>query len=509
MVKSISKNNFPSCTKESIISNKLDDCKAEHSLHKPSSNHTITFSKQSSENGTFSMNASGSTQQHLFINNPQKCNSDQNNFCTSNSGLSFRSYSKNNGINYSQQQSVLQISKDVGCSEATVPLKHCKLKSSLSSDSGSNSKNTSTSSVVVDATSSFSTSHRLPQRTSTTSCTSQTADKASHDSSRNSSNPDCSSHEITLCKDDDDDSMKGGVDQIQFHNNCSESSSNSGSKRKTCSTTPSISLGNSQNQQVTQQLHNSRKTEMTNLTTNRQNGNIITTLGNPNDGPSSFSIQNNPTILQKNPYTPTTVICSLCDDDMREPAPVKPCSQQRNQTLMASTSNEYAQRNKAYVGSNGSNKSKDKEKIYDNTDTNINYDQNTTMEFSNSAVHHGFNLASTQQPINHQNRQTFHSSLMQSKHHTYNELEENHYPNRYKNHHFQKEKMLQLDNNSKLLGNDSSCQNISSSTIGNTIVSPHSSSSFNTAHPNSILSSFQDNRNASASNMKGNKFLYI
>ena len=131
MVKSNSKNNFPSCTKESITSNKLDDCKAEHSLHKTSSNHTITFSKQSSENGTFSVNASGSTQQHLFINNPQKCNSDQNNFCTSNSGLSFRSYSKNNGINYSQQQSLLQVSKNVvgsNRSEATILLKHCKVK---------------------------------------------------------------------------------------------------------------------------------------------------------------------------------------------------------------------------------------------------------------------------------------------------------------------------------------------------------------------------------------------
>ena len=429
LVKSNSKNNLPSCAKESITSNKLDGCKVDNSLHLKSNNHTITFSKHSSENGSFS---SSSTQHHLFINNSQKCNSDQNNFCTSNSGLSFRSYSKNNGINYSQQQSVFQISKDVGCSEqseATVPLKHCKLKSSLSSDSGSNSKNTSTSSVVVDATSSFSTS--LPQRTSTTSCTSQTADKASHDSSRNSSNPGCSCHEITLCK-DDDASLKGGVDQIQFHNNCSESSStfSNGNKRKTCSTTPSISLGNSQNQQVNQQLHNSRKTEMTNLTTTRQNDNIITTLGDMNEGPSNFSIQNTPTILSKNAYTPTTVICSLCDEDAPVPPSIKSCSQQRNQTLMLSTANEYAQGNKAYVGGNGSNKSKDKEKSYDNNSRTISYDQSTTMEFSNSAAQHSFNLVSTQQSINHQNRQTFHGSLMQSKHHSYNEVEESHYPNR-------------------------------------------------------------------------------
>ena len=505
-MKSNSKTNLLSCEKESITSNKLDRCKLDNSVHQKSSNHTITFSKQSSENGSFSMNASSSTQQHLFINNPQKCNSDQNNFCTSNSGLSFRSYSKNNGINYSQQQSVLQISKDVGCREATVPLKHCKLKSSLSSDSGSNSKNTSTSSVVVDATSSFSTFHRLPQRTSTTSCTSQTADKASHDSSRNSSNPGCSSHEITLCK-EDDASVKGGVDQIQFHNNCSESSStfSNGNKRKTCSTTPSISLVNSQNQQVTQQLHNSRKTEMTNLTSIRQNGNIITTLGNTNDGPSSFSSQNTSTISSKNAYTPTTVICSLCDEDAPGPPSIKACSQQRNQTLMLSPTNEYVQGNKAYVGGNVSNKCKNKDKSYDHR--NINYDQSTTMEFSNSAAQHSFNLVSTQQHINHQNRQTFHGSLMQSKHHSYNEAEESHYPNRYKHHHFQKQKMFQLDNNTKMLGNESSCQNISSSTIGNTILSQHSSSSFNATHHHSILSSFQDNRNANASNIKGNKFL--
>ena len=71
-------------------------------------------------------------------------------------------------------------------------------------------QNTSSSEVVA-ATSSFSTSHP-PKRTSTTSCTSQTADKAFHDSSRNNSNLGNSSytnHEITIGKDDDDEIWKG------------------------------------------------------------------------------------------------------------------------------------------------------------------------------------------------------------------------------------------------------------------------------------------------------------
>ena len=81
------------------------------------------------------------TQQNLLYNNPtQPKQSDQNNFSSSSSGLSFPSYSKNNGINYSQQQSLLQVSKNVvSCNrcEATIPLKHYKLQSSSSSISRS------------------------------------------------------------------------------------------------------------------------------------------------------------------------------------------------------------------------------------------------------------------------------------------------------------------------------------------------------------------------------------
>ena len=191
---------------------------------------SLSQQKYSKNISFFNCSKRNYTQQHLFINRQppqQRVNSDQNNFYTSNSGLSFQSYSKNNGINYSQQQSLLQVSKNVvgsSRSEATIPLKHCKLKSSLSSSSSgggkSNSENTS-SSVVVDATSSFSTSHP-PKRTSTTSCTNQTADKAFHDSSRNNSNLGISSstsHEITLSKDDDDyndDMLEDGIEKFNF-----------------------------------------------------------------------------------------------------------------------------------------------------------------------------------------------------------------------------------------------------------------------------------------------------
>ena len=124
---------------------------------------------------------------------------------SNNSGLSFQSYNKNNGINYSQLQSLLQVLESKAdvveekrysekASTEKIHLKaNCKTKSSLSeiyvdSQLGGVASNSKTTSFVLDATSSFSpatTFLPLHVTSSRTSCTSGNADKASHDSSRN------------------------------------------------------------------------------------------------------------------------------------------------------------------------------------------------------------------------------------------------------------------------------------------------------------------------------------
>ena len=141
---------------------------------------------------------------------------------SNNRGLSFQSYNKNNGINYSQQQSLLQVLESKAdiveerrysekASREEIHLKaNCKTKSSLSeiyvdSELGGVASNSKTTSFVLDATSSFSpatTVLPLHVTSSRTSCTSGNADKASHDSSRNNSNLGIisSSHEIFLRK---------------------------------------------------------------------------------------------------------------------------------------------------------------------------------------------------------------------------------------------------------------------------------------------------------------------
>ena len=477
MVNSNLSKNLPPCATVSIAASRnLDDCDVNNSMYNEPSNQT--FSTRPSENGSF-CNTTSLTQRCPFTN-PQTCSSDQNNFCTSNSGLSFRSYTKNNGINYSQQQSLLQVSKDVGSVEATIPLKQCKLKSSLSS-SGSNSKNTSSSSTVpLDATSSFSSFHPQEHQASTTSGSSRNADKASHDSSRNDSNFGVSSHEnITLSK-NDEGIEKGEVDKIQFHNNRSESSStctdDGSSSNKTCSATaPSISLINLQHQQVArhQQLKNSSKTEMTNLTTIRNSEHVITSLGSGNNGSPTIALQNINSMSSKHLYPPTTVTCNLCEDDTAHETPIKSNFNSPNNTstpMSTPTINCLNKYNKSCIGNiNNPSLCKDVEKSYKTkTYKNVSYDQSTTMEFSNS-MHNSFNPVLSHHITNYQERQAFHGSTVQSKSHGFTDVDETY--------------------------NSKRCKNIQSS---------QNSSLFNSTHHHSIHSSFQDHRNSNVDIFTGN-----